>query len=154
MDPAQYVSIMLPFSHASFYNSSNGIFTSVCANNVVGADKAERKSISEVEDILTMDQLDMAAKNNFPNHAIAQYCKVGMLDLYVAFEGKNRVALYQRYNRPIICKITPSSFPNPENLEIKKYQCKGIKNIIKKIFKNNDYNEIYTLVHNDEEIDS
>jgi hypothetical protein len=73
----------------------------------------------EEPDLAKIERLDRAAEDFYlgrPGCNVARYCKVGDLPLYVACEGKNRVLMYRRANRPVKAMITRRPYPGADDL--------------------------------------
>lgn len=47
-----------------------------------------------------------------------RFLRIGDLPLYVAHEGKNRILLYRRADRPVDATVSVNYFPQPEDLEL------------------------------------
>lgn len=65
-----------------------------------------------------INRLNKLTKNDPKNKNASYFYKVGDLPLYIAQEGKNRVLMFQKHNKPITARIQQQKFPKPHELKI------------------------------------
>lgn len=118
--PATFAHAVLPFWTGR--ETEGPAVARVDATLVLGAHFQGYPAPSPAEAARTMARLDRLAERwrdeERGDGNLAQYQQIGGLPLYVAREGKNRVALYRAHGRLIAAAVTPTEYPEADALTL------------------------------------
>lgn len=120
VSPWTFIKTVLPFSQLSFDFYSGDTWIEdidpfLVMGGTYGVYTKTREKIFE-----TIDRLNSLPDRSPGDVGTALYCKIGSLPLYVAYEGKNRVLMYQSVKKKIRAIVKQTNFPRAEELLIRK----------------------------------
>ena len=119
--PKKFLRDALPFSDA-FYSYDDMVPETIDPTLVISGQYRDRPDQGRDYDHEIMEWSDGIVSDNDKYCSEApRYARIGTMPLYVALEGKNRVTLFKRHQRPMRAFITPVAFPAPSDLTIVRF---------------------------------
>tara|TARA_R110001592_G_scaffold215877_1_gene469305 strand:- start:12888 stop:13637 length:750 start_codon:yes stop_codon:yes gene_type:complete len=110
-----FLELLIPFFDA-MPNGKDRIQKFVNANNVLAGNYRDYPLISDEKAINVTDYLDQLTKEGQGEQAI--YNQIGDFELYIASEGKNRIALYRQLERGVLANVSTFPMPEPDKLQL------------------------------------
>jgi len=110
-----FVQSLLPFSEPLFDGENANVEGVNPLHVLAGAYSHDQQSSAQPPSEVA-DWLDAQSDGN--EREGAHYVQIGDFSLYVASEGKNRVDLYRKLERPIVARVFKSSYPSSNQLQL------------------------------------
>lgn len=120
--PTKFVDVCLPFSDVTGKYDDERVEV-LEPHLVVGGTCMSYPDRTEEDHHQILDRLNSHTEN--PGDPVkradaAQYTKVGKLPVYAAYEGKNRVELYQHLDKSIKAFVKKTAYPAPDCLRVER----------------------------------
>lgn len=127
--PQSFCRYVLPFSDPEGGREASMIPADVNPRLIIASSRTFSparwaRDIDPVEVMDWSDGLVDADARNDPE--LPRLAQIGNLPLYVAVEGKNRVALFKRYRLTMRAMVMKATFPPPQDLQLVKLRPFGI----------------------------
>jgi hypothetical protein len=120
-----FISSVLPFC-SPYFSDEHSRVDLVPAQNILAGNYRGCGFPANSQQVC--DELDVAATKI--SIKTAQYTEIVPFAVYVANEGKNRVDLYRKINRPIRALVYKTNYPEPDELELIRFipfGCMGLR---------------------------